>query len=131
MDEWLNNILETTQIPETRSLISSDEQSVENIVEQFAPDDDTYNKWLDQLEGYVLRSTNTDLFLGDHTKYLDLRQPENPILRKGGMLIRYDDDTDNVTLRMGAYIWTIKTATSILFQKPGKQAQAVSLVKNE
>lgn len=124
-EDWINNVLSETEVPTGESL--TEEHTVESILDLYASNDEIYDEWLEQLDGYELRSHTDELYLGDHTKYLDVK--DKPILRKGGMLVRFDEDTGNATLRMGAHIWTVKSESAIFFQKPGKQARMMELLK--
>lgn len=125
-DSWIKDILDETSIPEGNSL--TEEHTVESILSQFAETDEILHEWLFQLEGYELRSHTDELYMGDHTKYIDIKN--EPILRKGGMLVGFDEDTNNATLRMGSHIWTVKADNAIFFQKPGKQARMMALLKS-
>lgn len=123
--DLIDKILTEVEIPEGNELVEN--HTLESILEQFAPDNKTYDTWLQQLKGYELRTHTHELYMGDHTKYLDIKN--EPILRKGGMLVRFDEDINNAMFRMGKYIWTVKADNAIFFQKPGKQARIMALLQ--
>lgn len=125
---WINNVLDSIDIKH-HQFDTVDELTIESIIYKYAPDNKTALQWLNALDGYVLRTRTDELFTCDHTKYLDISDTENPRLMKGGILVKYDFDTGNVMLKTGKIFWTIKTERAILFQKPGKQAQAFQAFK--
>ncbi len=140
-EAWIDNVLQNMasvkpkRLPQKTDVEEEDDDddeddvpTMDDVLQQFAPDTATYNKWVDALDGYIMRTHTDELFTGDHTKYLDIKDPTKPILRKGGMMVRFDDDVSNVTLRMGTWIWTVKAESSVFFQKPGKQARVVDIL---
>lgn len=123
--EWIDDVLGSIDIKRQQFEQLDDTLTVESIIAKYAQDEDMAEQWLDALDGYVLRTSTDELFPGDHTKYLDIRDPANPRLMKGGMLVSFDFDTGNVLLKTARIFWTVKTERALLFQKPGKQARAM------